>query len=87
MVPGSRYGPDAPPMPSATPLPSMPKPVLRAVLERMQFTLHATRRTPHGAWRLVQAMMSAWLVKTRRAPSRHSRDAIIYGHSPTAMHK
>ena len=64
----------------------MPKSVLRAVLGRMQFTLHATRRTPHGASRLVQAM-SAWLVKTRRAPSRHSRDAKVYGHTTTAVHK
>ena len=32
----------------------VPKSVLRAVLGRMQFTLHATRRTPHGASRLVQ---------------------------------
>ena len=31
--------------------------------------------------------MSAWLVKTRRAPSRHGRDARIYGHTTTAMHK
>ena len=52
----------------------------------MQYTLHATRRTPYGALRLVQAM-PAWLVKTRRAPSRHSRDARVYGHSTTAMHK
>ena len=52
----------------------------------MQFTFHATRRTPHGASRLEQAM-SAWLVKTRRAPSRHSRDARVYGHTTTAMHK
>ena len=52
----------------------------------MQFTLHATRRTPHGASCLVQAM-STWLVKTRRAPSRHSRDARVYGHTTTAMHK
>ena len=62
----------------------VPKSVLRAVLERMQFTLHATRRTPHGASRLVQAM-SAWLVKTRRAPSRHSRDARVYCHTTTAV--
>ena len=53
---------------------------------RMQFTLHTTRRTPHGASRLVQAM-PAWLVKTRRAPSRHSGDARVYGHTTTAMHK
>ena len=64
----------------------MPKSVLRAVLGRMQFTLHATRRTPHGASRFVQAV-SAWLVKTRRAPSRHSRDARVYDHTTTAMHK
>ena len=64
----------------------MPKSVSRAVLGRMQFTLNANRRTPHGALRLVQTM-SAWLVKTRRAPSRHSRDARVYGHTTTAMHK
>ena len=57
-----------------------------AVLGRMQFTLHETRRTPHGDSRLVQAM-PAWLVKTRRAPSRDSRDARVYGHTTTAMHK
>ena len=64
----------------------VPKSVLQAVLERMQFTLHATRRTPYGASRLVQAM-PAWLAKTRRAPFRHSRDARLYGHTTTAMHK
>ena len=64
----------------------MPKSVSRAVLRRMQFTLHGTRRTPHGVSRLVQAM-SAWLVKTRRAPSRYSRDVRVYGHTTTAMHK
>ena len=62
------------------------KSFLRAVLGRMQFTLHAIRRTPHGASRLVQAM-SAWLMKTRRAPFRHSGDARVYGHTTTAMHK
>ena len=64
----------------------VPKSVLRAVLGRMQFTFHATRRTPHGASRLVQAI-SAWLMKTRRTPSRQSRDARVYGHTNTAMHK
>ena len=68
----------------------VPKSVLRTVLGRMQFTLHATRRTPYGASRLVQAV-SAYLVKTRRAPSRHpsrhSRDARVYGHTTTAMDK
>ena len=64
----------------------MPKSVLRAALGRMQFTLHATRRTPRGVSRLVQAM-SAWLVKTRRSPSRHSRGARVYGNMTTVMHK
>ena len=68
------------------PFPIPQKSVLRAVLGRMQFTLHATRRPPLGASRLVQAM-SAWFVKTRRAPSRHSRDARVYSHTTTAMHK
>ena len=57
----------------------------KAVLSRMQVTLHATRPTPHGASRLVQAM-PAWSVKTRRAPSGHYRDARVYGHTTTAMH-
>ena len=30
--------------------------------------------------------MSAWSVKTRRAPSRHCRNAKVYGHTATAMH-
>ena len=46
----------------------------QAVLGRMRLTVHATRRTPHGASRLVLAV-SAWRVKTRRAPSRRCRDA------------
>ena len=65
---------------------NVPKSVFRAVLGKMPFTLRATRQTPHGASRLMQAM-SAWLVKTRRAPSRHSRDARVHGHTTTAMHK
>ena len=64
----------------------MLKSVLLAVLGSMQFTLHATRQTHHGASRLVQTM-SAWLVKTRRAPSRRGRDARVYTHTTTAMHK
>ena len=51
----------------------------------MQLTLHATRRTPNGASRLMLAM-SAWSVKTRRAPSRHCEYAKVYGHATTAMH-
>ena len=30
--------------------------------------------------------VSAWLVKTRRAPSRHCKDARVYGRTTTAMH-
>ena len=51
----------------------------------MQLTLHATRRTLHGASRLVLAVY-AWSVKTRHTPSRHCRDARVYGHTTTAMH-
>ena len=58
---------------------------LQAVFSGMQLTLRATRRTPHGASRLVLAM-SAWSVKTRRALSWHCRDARVYGHTTTAMH-
>ena len=66
-------------------LPSVCKRVrLKSVFfSRMQLTLHETHPTPHGASRLVQAM-SAWSVKTRRAPSRHCRDARVYGHTTTA---
>ena len=52
----------------------------QAILSRMQLTLHATRRTPDGALRLVQAK-SAWSVKTRRAPSRHCSDTRVYAHT------
>ena len=64
----------------------VPTSVLRSVLRNMPFNFHATRRTTNGASRLAKAM-SAWLVKTRRAPSRHSRDARVYGHTTTGMHE
>ena len=51
----------------------------------MQLTLHVARRTPRGASRLVHAM-SAWSGKARRAPSRHHRDARVYGLESTVMH-
>ena len=47
---------------------------------RTRLSLHASRPAPHGASRLVQAMC-AWSVKTRRVPSRHCRDATVYGHT------
>ena len=85
IVPGTVYG-----RVYHTPLgrchPYARKSASRATLRRMQLTLHATRRTPHGASCLVLAM-SAWSVKTRRAPSRHRRDARVYGHTTTAMHE
>ena len=62
------------------------KSVLRSVPGRMHFTLHVVRRTPHGASRFAQTM-SAWLVKPRRSPSRHSMDAQANGHRTTVMHK
>ena len=48
--------------------------------------MRSTRRTPHGALRFVQAAMSAWSVKNRRAPPRRCIDARVYGHTTTAMH-
>ena len=57
--------------------------VLR-VLSRMQLIFHATRPTSHGASRSVQAM--SWSVKTRRAPSRHCRDARVSDPATTVMH-
>ena len=47
-----------------TPPPWLKKVRLTSGFSRMELTLHATRRTPHGASRLVLAM-SAWSVKTR----------------------
>ena len=47
----------------------------QAILSRMQLPLDATRRTPHGASRLVQAI-SARSVKTRRARSVKTRRAL-----------
>ena len=60
----------------------------QVVLIRMQLTLHATRRTPHGASRLAHAM-SAWSVNSRRASSPHCRMrvSIPYGHTTTATHE
>ena len=65
----------------------VPKSVLRAVLGKD--AVHPSCDSPNTSRRfaLVAKAMSAWLVKTRRAPSRHSRDAGVYGHTTTAMHK
>ena len=60
-------------------------PLPQAVLSRMQLTLHTTRRIRRGASRLLP-VMSAWSVKTRRAPSRHCRDARVHVHATTALH-
>ena len=58
----------------------------RFLRRRMQLTLHASGRTPHGASLCLVQAMSAWSVKTRRAPSRLCRDARVYGHTTTVMH-
>ena len=56
------------------------------VLSRMQLKpFMRLAQHLHGASRLVHAM-PAWSVKTRRAPSRHCRDARVYDHTTTAMH-
>ena len=57
---------------------------LQLVLSRMQLALHATRRTPQGASRLVHAM-PALSVKTRRSPPQHCGDARVNGLKTTAM--
>ena len=55
----------------------------------MQLTLHAIHRRPHGTCRRIKIKknMSAWSVKTRRAPSRHCRDARVYGQTTTAKQR
>ena len=60
----------------------------QATHEYAPLPLHATRGTPHGASRLVQAM-PACLVKARRAPSRYCRMRGSYhdGHTTTVMLK
>ena len=56
---------------------SICKSASQAVHSRMHLTLHAVRRTPHGASRMVLSVY-AWSVRARRAPSRHCRDARVY---------
>ena len=53
---------------------------LKSGTYRMQLTLRATRPTPDGSSRLVQAMCG-WSVKTGRAHPRHCRDAGVCGHT------
>ena len=57
----------------------------QAVFSRMQLDLYATRPTPHGASQILVQATPVWSVKTRRAPSRHCRDATVYGHTTAAM--
>ena len=63
----------------------VPKSASQTVLSKVLITLHATRRTPHGGSRLLDATF-AWSVKTRPAPSRIRRDASFYCHMTTGMH-
>ena len=51
----------------------------------MKLTFHSSGPTRHGALRMVQTL-SSWSVKTRRVPSRHCRDAMVYGPTTTPMH-
>ena len=62
----------------------VPKSASQVVPSRVPLTLHAIRRSRHGASRLVHAI-SAWSVKTRRAPPRHRMEARAYGHTTTSM--
>ena len=58
----------------------------QAVLSRMQLILPATRQAPHVSLRArCKQAMSAWSAKTRRALSRHCRDARVYDHATTPM--
>ena len=66
-------------------LSSICKPAAQAVVGKMQLTLHGTRRTPNGAFRLVQEM-SAWLLgesPTRSVPVLQACE----GSMATAMHE
>ena len=66
------------PTPPITTTPTTPTPFCTSGFTRMQLTLHATRRTPHGASRLVHAMsMPACSVQTRYAPCRNKGSAVI----------
>ena len=62
-------------LPSTRLYAQVPKSASQAVFSRVESTFHATRRTPHGASRLVKAMSARMI--TRRAPSRHRKDARI----------
>ena len=67
-------------------LSSIASPLHRPAFNRMEFTFNGTRRpTPHGASRLMKAT-SLWSGQTRRGPSRHWRDARVYGRTTTATH-
>ena len=49
-------------------------------------SMRLAEHTSRFASRLVLLAMSIWSVKTPRAPSRHCRDARVYGHTTTTMH-
>ena len=66
----------------------MRKSALQAVLERIQRTLHATRRTPHGASPLAQAVSRKVIENpTCSVPALWGCDGLQYGHTATAMHE
>ena len=64
----------------ATPTRTLPFSVVRC-LQRT-----ACNRFNNYRASLLMHAMSAWSVKTRHAPSRHCREARVYGHTTMAMH-
>ena len=57
----------------------------QAVFSNMQPNVYATRSTFDGVPRLVQPTDTR-SVRTRRAPSRHCKDARVYGDTTTTKH-
>ena len=58
-----------------------PAPTFQCISPFMRLADHLTTLR---AW--YKQAMSAWSVETRRAPSRHCKDARVYGHTATVMH-
>ena len=68
--------------PLFSPFPSLPSTNFHAAIHlqesRMELTLHATRRERLTTLLALVRAISAWSVKTRRAPSGHCRDARVW---------
>ena len=48
---------------------------------------HRRNESPRNTTKPALDSSKAWSVETRPAPSRHSRDGRVYGHTTTAMHE